>query len=99
MLCDSFTKTLSPGYRVGWVAPGRFKERVEFLKFVSTAASPSLPQMAIAEFLQNGGFDHHLRKITAVLRRSDAVHERCCEPVFSAGDKSHASRRRHVPVG
>lgn len=63
MLCDSFTKTLCPGYRVGWVAPGRFKARVEFLKFVNTSASPSLPQMAIAEFLQNGGYDHHLRKI------------------------------------
>jgi len=63
LLCDSFTKTLSPGYRVGWVAPGRFKAKVEFLKYVNTAASPSLTQMAIAEFLQNGGYDHHLRKI------------------------------------
>jgi DNA-binding transcriptional MocR family regulator len=48
---------------VGWVAPGRFKAKVEFLKYVSTAANPSLTQMAIAEFLQNGGYDHHLRKI------------------------------------
>jgi DNA-binding transcriptional MocR family regulator len=63
MLCDSFTKTLSPGFRVGWVAPGRFKDKVEFLKFVNTSATASLPQMAIAEFLQNGGYDHHLRKI------------------------------------
>src|ERR1051325_5930153 len=63
LLCDSFTKTLSPGLRVGWVAPGRFKERVEFLKFVNTSATASLPQMAIADFLQNGGYDHHLRKI------------------------------------
>ena len=63
MLCDSFTKTLAPGYRVGWVAPGRFRQKVEFLKFVSTSATASLPQMAIAEFLQNGGYDHHLRKI------------------------------------
>jgi DNA-binding transcriptional MocR family regulator len=63
LLCDSFTKTLSPGFRVGYVAPGRFRERVEFLKFVNTGATPSLPQMAIAEFLQTGGYDHHLRKI------------------------------------
>jgi DNA-binding transcriptional MocR family regulator len=70
MLCDSFTKTLSPGYRVGWVAPGRFKERVEFLKYVNTGATPSLPQMALAEFVQNGGYDHHLRKI----RRRYAQH-------------------------
>jgi DNA-binding transcriptional MocR family regulator len=63
MLCDSFTKTLSPGCRVGYVAPGRFKSRVQFLKWVNTSASPSLPQMAIAEFLQTGGYDHHLRKI------------------------------------
>src|SRR5262245_11650490 len=78
MLCDSFTKTLSPGSRVGWVAPGRFRERVEFLKFVNTSATASLPQMAIAEFLQNGGFDHHLRKMrrfyaTQLQRMSEAV--------------------------
>ena len=63
LLCDSFSKTLSPGYRVGYVAPGRFKAKVEFLKFVNTGATPALPQMAFAEFLQNGGYDHHLRKI------------------------------------
>lgn len=63
MLCDSFTKTLSPGSRIGWVAPGRFKARVEFLKYVSTSCTASLPQMAIAEFLRAGGFDHHLRRI------------------------------------
>src|SRR5579883_2923981 len=79
MLCDSFTKTLSPGYRVGWVAPGRFKERVEFLKFVNTAANPALPQMAIAEFLQNGGFERHLRKI----RRCYANQMQCMSAAVS----------------
>jgi DNA-binding transcriptional MocR family regulator len=79
MLCDSFTKTLSPGYRVGWVSPGRFREKIEFLKFVNTAANPSLPQMAIAEFLQNGGFDQHLRKI----RRCYAEQMQCMSAAVS----------------
>ena len=78
LLCDSFSKTLSPGYRVGWVAPGRFRERIEFLKFVNTSATASLTQMAVAEFLQNGGYDHHLRRI----RRFYASHvERMTEAV------------------
>jgi len=63
MLCSSFSKTLAPGYRVGWTAPGRFYERVKSLKFTNTLATATLPQMAIAEFVKNGGYDHHLRSI------------------------------------
>src|ERR1051325_3518411 len=63
MLVESFTKTVAPGYRLGWVAPGRFKERVEFLKWVNTAATASLPQMGLAEFLKTGGYEHLLRKL------------------------------------
>jgi DNA-binding transcriptional MocR family regulator len=63
LLCSSFSKTIAPGYRVGWVAPGRFKEKVEYLKLVGSLANPSLPSLAIAEFLENGGYDHHLRTI------------------------------------
>jgi DNA-binding transcriptional MocR family regulator len=63
LLCSSFSKTLAPGFRVGWCAPGRWFSTVERLKFISTIATPSVPQMAVAEFLANGGYDHHIRKI------------------------------------
>lgn len=63
LLCGSFSKTLAPGYRVGWVAPGRYRERVELLKFAQTVATPTLPQLAIARFLQGGGYDRHLRTL------------------------------------
>ena len=49
--------------RVGWTAPGRFKTQVEHLKFISSIGTPTLLQMTIAEFLANGGHDHHLRKL------------------------------------
>lgn len=69
LLCSSFTKTLAPGYRVGWIAPGRYKNKVERLKLASTLATPSITQMAVAEFLANGGYDHHLRRIRQVYAR------------------------------
>lgn len=61
MLCSSFTKTLAPGYRVGWTAPGRFREQVEQLKFAQSVATPTLPQLAVADYIENGGYEHHLR--------------------------------------
>ncbi|HKY06918.1 MAG TPA: PLP-dependent aminotransferase family protein [Candidatus Binatia bacterium] len=67
LLCSSFSKTLAPGYRVGWTAPGRFKPRVESLKFTSSMATATAPQMAIADFLQSGGYDRYLRKLRRIL--------------------------------
>jgi DNA-binding transcriptional MocR family regulator len=66
LLCDSFSKTLAPGYRVGWCAPGRFQKKVEHLKFTNTIANPTLPALAIAEFLATGGYEHHLRRVRRV---------------------------------
>jgi DNA-binding transcriptional MocR family regulator len=63
MLCSSFSKDISPALRVGWTAPGRYKAEVEWLKFTSSTATATLPQMVIAEFLESGGYDHHLRTI------------------------------------
>jgi len=65
LLCGSVSKTLAPGYRVGWLAAGRYQERVEQLKFSQTIANPTLPQMAVAEFLSSGRYDRHLRSLRA----------------------------------
>lgn len=67
LLCSSFSKTLAPGYRVGWIAPGLFKLQVEHLKSVNTFATATLPQMVVARFLESGGYDRHLRKLRKAL--------------------------------
>lgn len=61
MLCSSFSKTLASGLRVGYTAPGRFREAVEHLKFAHTVATATVPQLAVAELLESGAYERHLR--------------------------------------
>ncbi|MBA3883454.1 MAG: PLP-dependent aminotransferase family protein [Chthoniobacterales bacterium] len=69
ILCGSFSKTLAPGYRVGWMIPGRFFEKAKILKSTSTGATATLPQLALADYVANGGYDHHLRGLRQALKR------------------------------
>lgn len=69
--CSSVSKTLAPGYRVGWVSPGRYKEQLLRMKYVHMLSTSPLTQEAIATFLENGGYDLHLRKLR------DTLHTNC----------------------
>ena len=65
--CSSFSKSLAPGYRIGWIIPGRFKEQVIRLKRMHTVATNTLAQAAIALFLSNGRYELHLRHLRRAL--------------------------------
>lgn len=62
LLCSSFSKSIAPGIRVGWIAPGRYRDEVTHIKYVSSSMCPTLPQLAIADFIKTGSYDRHISR-------------------------------------
>lgn len=87
ILCASFSKDLSPSYRVGWAAPGRFQTRMERMKLASNLGTPVLLQMAIARFIENGGYDHHLRRIRRAYAAKVSAMSQAVMRYFPAGTR------------
>lgn len=80
LLCNSISKSLAPGFRVGWTIPGRYKDKILQLKQNHSIACSGLPHAAIGYFLENGRYEHHLRNMrkllhTQCLRYQQAIAE------------------------
>lgn len=67
--CSSFSKCLAPGFRVGWVAAGRHATKIQHLQMMSTVSASVPTQLAIAEYLSQGGYDNHLKKLRMTLEQ------------------------------
>jgi DNA-binding transcriptional MocR family regulator len=62
LLCSSFSKTISPGYRIGWIIAGKRHAQLERLKHALSYGAAGIPQLTLAEFLSTGGYDVYLRR-------------------------------------
>lgn len=83
----SFSKSLAPGWRVGWVAPGRFANRVAQHKLTVSLATSIPVQLALARYLERGSFDRHLRTLRATLKAQRDEYTGAIAECFPAGTR------------
>lgn len=85
ILCSSFSKTIAPGLRVGWMLPGKYTDKVNRLKTLINISNTSINQIAVARYLKEGGYRQHLRR----MRRQLQMHI----------ESLRAAVMRHFPAG
>ena len=68
--CCSLAHYIAPGFNLGWMHGGRWRAEIERLKRLSNVAGAALPQLAMAEFLESGALETHLKVLRLALWRS-----------------------------
>jgi DNA-binding transcriptional MocR family regulator len=69
MTCGSFSKTVSPGIRLGWVEAGRWSQTVATLKRVQGASTNAVLEYALADLLTQGNYEAHLRRLCLQMKQ------------------------------
>lgn len=87
ILCSSFSKTLAPGIRVGWIAAGRWSAAIASGEYASTVGTAIYPQAAIAEFLRSGGYGLHMRRLRHALKQRVGSMRQAVVDAFPAGTR------------
>lgn len=85
--CASFSKSLAPGYRVGWVAAGRYAQAVQRHTLMTTMSASLPAQTALIQFLQAGGYERHLRRLRGALHARMSMASAAIEAAFPDGTR------------
>ena len=87
MYCSSLSKSLSPGYRIGWTIPGKFFEQVKQMKRIQNISCPTLTQAAMAHFLKHGRYEYHLKNLRKALHTQSLRYVQAIIKYFPADTK------------
>ncbi len=90
LYCSSFSKTVAPGLRIGWIIAGNFLEQVKYQKFLDNISTAVHPQLTMAEFLARGSFRRHTRHVARIYRQRMEQLRRGVAEHFPAGTRMSA---------
>jgi DNA-binding transcriptional MocR family regulator len=89
LLAASFSKTIAPGFRIGWLAGrGELIGRARHTKLVTSIVTSKPAALGIAAFLQNGSYDRTLRGARGVYRENSARLRELVDESFPEGTTS-----------
>jgi len=87
LLCSSFSKTLAPGSRLGFIAPGRYRDTLRAAKHMVSGATALLQQEMVADFLRSGRYERHLARMRRVLAQQVRQLSQCVQDSFPPGTR------------
>ena len=87
LYCSSFSKTISPGLRIGWILAGNYREQVSYQKFLDNISTSIYPQLMLAEFLAKGGYRRAIRHAARIYRQRMEQLRRWVSEYFPAGTR------------
>ncbi len=90
MVCGSFSKTVAPGIRLGWVEAGRWKDTVTTLKRVQGNPTNTVLEHALADLLSQGGYEARMRRLSALMKERLEEARRLISETFPSGTRVSA---------
>ncbi|WP_282091807.1 PLP-dependent aminotransferase family protein [Epibacterium ulvae] len=87
--CSSFTKTIAPGFRVGWCIPGKYKSSILAQMFGRNLSVSSLPQAVLVDFFLKGYHKNHLETLRQNIATSANKFAHLVNEAFPKGTVYH----------
>lgn len=87
LYCSSFSKTLAPGLRIGWIIPGKLFQNISKAKQLSGLGGTILIEQTIAEYLHSGSYEFHLKYFRKKIAAQTCGIRSLVEKFFPSGTK------------